>query len=124
MNILFMDKTFPSHLLFLIQGLLHFPHVGTLVHVFISQGSVSFDSLVFLVHFLVLSVCVFLILNLGLWLLQDLLEQDFRLACFKLILQCLLIRLYQLLILDVQSNIVLSKPLSADNHLMLSKIED
>ena len=69
MNILFMDKTFPSHLLFLIQGSLHFPHVGTLVHVFISWGSVLFDLLVFLVHFLVSSVCIFLMLNLRLWLL-------------------------------------------------------
>ena len=124
MNILFIDKTFPSHLLFLIQGSLHFPHVGTSVHVFISWGSVLFNSLVFLVHFLVLSVCIFLMLNLGSWLLQDLLGQDFRLACFKLILQCLLIRLYQLLILDIQPNIMLSKPSSADNHLVLSKIED
>ena len=94
MNILFMDKTFPSHLLFLIQGSLHFPHVGTSVHVFISRGSVLFDLLVFLVHFLVLSVCIFLMLNLGSWLLQDLLGQDFGLACFKLILQCLLIGPY------------------------------
>ena len=31
---------------------------------------------------------------------------------------------YQLLIPDIQPNIVLSEPLSADNHFVLSKVED
>ena len=107
-----------------IQGSSHFPHVRALVHVLTSQGSILFDLLIFLVHSLVLLVYIFLMLNLRLWLLQDLLRQDFGLACFKLILQCLLVRPYQLSVLDIQPNIMLSKPSSADNHLVLSKIED
>ena len=121
-----MDKMFLSCLPYcsFIQGSSHFPHVRALVHVLTSRGSISFDSLIFLVHSLVLSVYIFLMLNLGSWSLQDLLGQDFGLACFKLILQCLFIRLYQLLILDIQPNIMLSKPSSANNHFILSKIEN
>ena len=84
----------------------------------------QYHSIHFLVHFLISSVCVFLMLNSALWSLQDLLGQDLRLTCFKLILQCLLIGPYQLLIPDIQPNIMLSKPSSADNHFMLSKIEN
>ena len=121
-----MDEMFLSCLPYcsFIQGSSHFPHVRVLVHVLTSQGSILFDLLIFFIHSLVLSVYIFLMLNSGLWSLQDLLGQDFGLACFKLILQCLLIRLYQLSIPDVQPNIMLSKPLSADNHFMLSKIEN
>ena len=121
-----MDEMFLSYLpyCFFIQGSSHFPYVRAAVHVFTLWGSVSFNSLIFLVHSLVSSVYIFLMLNLGSWLLQDLLGQDFGLACFKLILQHLLIRPYQPSILDVQPNIMLSKPLSADNHFMLSKIEN
>ena len=107
-----------------IQGSSHFPHVRASVHVLASRGLILFDLLIFLVHSLVSSVYIFLMLNSGSWSLQDLLGQDFGLACFKLILQHLLIRPYQLLIPDVQPNIVLSKPSSADNHFMLSKIEN
>ena len=121
-----MDKMFlsclPYH--FFIQGSSHFPHVRASVHVFASRGSVSFNLLIFLVHFLVSSVCIFLMLKSGSWLLQDLPGQDLRLACFKLILQCLLIGPYQLLIPDIQPNIMLSKPSSANNCFVLSKIED
>ena len=121
-----MDEMFLSCLPYcsFIQGSSHFPHVRVLVHVLTSQGSILFDLLIFLVHSLVLSVYIFLMLNSGLWLLQDLLGQDFGLACFKLILQHLLIRPYQPSILDIQPNIMLSKPLSANNHFMLSKIEN
>ena len=121
-----MDEMFlsclPYH--FFIQGSSHFPHVRASVHVLTSQGSILFDSLIFLVHSLVSSVYIFLMLNLGSWLLQDLLGQDLGLACFKLILQRLLIGPYQLLIPDIQPNIMLSKPSSTDNHFMLSKIEN
>ena len=121
-----MDEMFLSCLPYcsFIQGSSHFPHVRASVHVLALWGSISFNLLIFLVHSLVLSVYIFLMLNSGLWLLQDLLGQDFGLACFKLILQHLLIRPYQPSILDVQPNIMLSKPLSADNHFMLSKIEN
>ena len=121
-----MDEMFLSCLPYcsFIQGSSHFPHVRVSVHVLTSQGSISFNLLIFLVHSLVSSVYIFLLLNSGSWSLQDLLGQDFGLACFKLILQCLLIRLYQLSIPDIQPNIVLSKPSSADNHFMLSKIEN
>ena len=114
----------PLPYFFFIQGPSHYPHVRVLVHVFTSQRLVLFNSLIFLVHFLVSLVCVFLMLNLGLWLLQDLLGQDLRLTCFKLILQCLLMGPYQPSIPDIQPNIVLSKPPSADNHFMLSKVEN
>ena len=121
-----MDKMFLFCLpyLFFIQGSSHFSYVRASVHVFALQGLVLFNSLIFLVHFLVLSVCIFLMLNLGLWLLQDLLGQDLGLACFKLILQHLLIGPYQLLILDIQPNIMLSKLLSTNNCFMLSKIKN
>ena len=121
-----MDEMFLSCLPYcsFIQGSSHFPHVRALVHVLALWGSISFNLLIFLVHSLVLSVYIFLMLNSGLWLLQDLLGQDFGLACFKLILQHLLIRPYQPSILDIQPNIMLSKPLSANNHFMLSKIEN
>ena len=121
-----MDEMFlsclPYH--FFIQGSSHFPHVRVSVHVLTSRGLISFNSLIFLVHSLVSSVYIFLMLNSGSWSLQDLLGQDFGLACFKLILQCLLIRPYQPSIPDVQPDIVLSKPSSADNRFVLSKIED
>ena len=121
-----MDKMFLSYLpyYFFIQGSSHFPYIRVVVHVFTSQGLVLFNLLIFLVHFLVLLVCIFLILNLALWLLQDLLGQDLRLTYFKLIFQYLLMGSYQLLIPDIQPNIVLSEPLSADNHFVLSKVED
>ena len=107
-----------------IQGSSHFPHVRVSVHVLTSRGLISFNSLIFLVHSLVSSVYIFLMLNSGSWSLHDLLGQDFGLACFKLILQHLLIRPYQLSIPDIQPNIMLSKPSSADNHFMLSKIKN
>ena len=97
-----MDEMFLSCLpyCFFIQGSSHFPYVRVAVHVFTLRGLVLFNLLIFLVHFLVLSVCIFLMLNLASWLLQDLLGQDLRLTCFKLILQCLLMGPYQPLILD------------------------
>ena len=121
-----MDEMFLSCLPYcsFIQDSSHFPHVRVSVHVLASWGLISFNLLIFLVHSLVSLVYIFLMLNLGLLLLQDLLGQDLGLACFKLILQHLLIGPYQLLIPDIQPNIVLSKPLSADNHFMLSKIEN
>ena len=121
-----MDEMFLSCLPYcsFIQDSSHFPHVRALVHVLTSQGSILFDSLIFLVHSLVSSVYIFLMLNSGLWSLQDLLGQDLGLACFKLILQCLLIGPYQLLILDIQPNIMLSKLLSTNNCFMLSKIKN
>ena len=121
-----MDEMFLSCLPYcsFIQDSSHFPHVRALVHVLASRGLISFDLLIFLIHSLVSSVYIFLMLNSGLWSLQDLLGQDLGLACFKLILQCLLIGPYQPLIPDVQPNIMLSKPLSTDNHFMLSKIEN
>ena len=91
-----MDEIFLSCLpyCFFIQGSSYFPYVRVVVYVFTLQGSVSFNSLIFLVHFLISSVCVFLMLNSALWSLQDLLGQDLRLTCFKLILQYLLIGPY------------------------------
>ena len=95
-SILFMNEMFLSCLPYcsFIQGSSHFPHVRALVHVLALQGLILFNLLIFLVHSLVSLVYIFLMLNSVLWLLQDLLGQDLRLTCFKLILQCLLIGLY------------------------------
>ena len=62
-----MDEMLPARLphCFFIQGSLHSPHVGASVHIFALWGSVSFNLLIFLVHFLVLLVCIFLMLKLG-----------------------------------------------------------
>lgn len=70
-SISFIDKIFPPYLpcYFFIQSSLYFPHVRVSVHVFTLQGLVSFNLLIFLVHSLVLLICIFLMLKLRSWLL-------------------------------------------------------
>ena len=106
------------------QSPLHFPHIGTSIHVFVPRGSVSCSSLVFFIHFPIPSFRVLLMFWLRTRSPQYLFWQQLRLRCLKFFFQGSLMWPHQLSVLDIQPHVLLFEPSSSNDHIMLTQVED
>ena len=106
------------------QSPLHFPHIGTSIHVFIPQGLLLCSSLVFFIHFLILLFRVLLMFWLRTWLPHYLFWQQLWLCCLKFFFQGSLVWPHQPLVPDIQPHVLLFEPLLSNDHIMLTQVED